>query len=208
MCNLYSIVRPRDEMARAFACSSTWTANQPPLPAVFPDQLAPIVRINSPGRNASWSPCAGASRRRPTLPAAPSPMCGIPPAPTGAPGSSRAFAAAGTHADQVLELDCGTPKYRRDRAYHVGALADDFPRSHGRVGAGAAGLPGVREAAGQGGAGAAGGCGAAPGGTNLAGRKWRVLVTGGSKRNLRFDVHSPGALSTQSVFPLPPCHDC
>jgi len=32
-----------------------------------------------------------------------------------------------TYADQVLELDCGTPKCRRDRAYHVGALADDFP---------------------------------------------------------------------------------
>jgi hypothetical protein len=126
MCNLYSIVRPRDEMARAFRVLIDRTANQPPLPAVFPDQLAPIVRINSAGERI-WSPCAGASRRRPTLPAAPSPMCGIPPAPTGAPGSSRAFAAAGTHANQVLELDCGTPKYRRDRAYHVGALADDFP---------------------------------------------------------------------------------
>jgi putative SOS response-associated peptidase YedK len=49
MCNLYSIVRPRDEKARAFRVLIDQTANQPPLPAVFPDQLAPIVRINSAG---------------------------------------------------------------------------------------------------------------------------------------------------------------
>ena len=47
MCNLYSIVHPRDEMARAFRVLIDRTANQPPLPAVFPDQLAPIVRVNS-----------------------------------------------------------------------------------------------------------------------------------------------------------------
>jgi putative SOS response-associated peptidase YedK len=49
MCNLYSVVRPRDEMARAFRVFIDCTANQPPLPAVFPDQLAPIVRFNSAG---------------------------------------------------------------------------------------------------------------------------------------------------------------
>jgi hypothetical protein len=38
---------PRDEIARAFRVLIDRTANQPPLPAVFPDQLAPTVRINS-----------------------------------------------------------------------------------------------------------------------------------------------------------------
>ena len=32
-----------------------------------------------------------------------------------------------TYADHVLEIDCGTPGCRRDRAYHVGGLADDHP---------------------------------------------------------------------------------
>jgi hypothetical protein len=31
------------------------------------------------------------------------------------------------YADHVLEIDCGTPGCRHDRAYHVGSLADDFP---------------------------------------------------------------------------------
>jgi putative SOS response-associated peptidase YedK len=47
MCNPNSIVRSRDEMARAVRVLIDRTANQPPLPAVFPDQLAPIVRVNS-----------------------------------------------------------------------------------------------------------------------------------------------------------------
>ena len=53
MCNLYSIIHPRDGMARAFRVLIDRTGNQPPLPAVFPDQLAPTVRINSASGMAS-----------------------------------------------------------------------------------------------------------------------------------------------------------
>ena len=45
MCNLYSITRSQDAMRRLFAISRDLTGNLPPLPGVFPDQLAPIVRL-------------------------------------------------------------------------------------------------------------------------------------------------------------------
>ena len=44
MCNLYSITRNRDAIAQLFRVEHDRTGNQPPLPAVFPDQLAPVVR--------------------------------------------------------------------------------------------------------------------------------------------------------------------
>ena len=44
MCNLYSITRSQDAMCRLFAIAHDLTGNLPPLPDVFPDQLAPIVR--------------------------------------------------------------------------------------------------------------------------------------------------------------------
>jgi putative SOS response-associated peptidase YedK len=49
MCNLYSMMRSRDEMRRLFKVGWDRTGNQPPLPAIFPDQLAPVVRINGKG---------------------------------------------------------------------------------------------------------------------------------------------------------------
>jgi putative SOS response-associated peptidase YedK len=39
----------RDAIKRLFRVESDRTANQPPLPAVFPDQLAPVVRVGSDG---------------------------------------------------------------------------------------------------------------------------------------------------------------
>ena len=45
MCNLYSITRSQDAMRRLFAAARDLTGNLPPLPDVFPDQLAPIVRV-------------------------------------------------------------------------------------------------------------------------------------------------------------------
>ena len=45
MCNLYSITRSQDSMRRLFAIERDLAGNLPPLPDVFPDQLAPIVRV-------------------------------------------------------------------------------------------------------------------------------------------------------------------
>jgi putative SOS response-associated peptidase YedK len=44
MCNLYSITRSQEAMRRLFAVAHDLTGNLPPLPDVFPDQMAPIVR--------------------------------------------------------------------------------------------------------------------------------------------------------------------
>jgi putative SOS response-associated peptidase YedK len=44
MCNLYSITRSQEAMRRLFAIEHDMTGNLPPLPDVFPDQLAPVVR--------------------------------------------------------------------------------------------------------------------------------------------------------------------
>ena len=44
MCNLYSYTKSRDETRRLLRVLYDQTGNQPPLPAVFPDQVAPVVR--------------------------------------------------------------------------------------------------------------------------------------------------------------------
>jgi putative SOS response-associated peptidase YedK len=49
MCNLYSLARSRDEIRRLFRADADRTGNQPPLPAIFPDQLAPVVRVDRDG---------------------------------------------------------------------------------------------------------------------------------------------------------------
>ena len=49
MCNLYSLTRGQEAMRRLFAAPRDLTGNQPPLPAVFPDTLAPIVRVGEDG---------------------------------------------------------------------------------------------------------------------------------------------------------------
>lgn len=43
MCNLYSSARSQDEIRRTFAVDRDETGNLPPLPGVFPDQMAPVV---------------------------------------------------------------------------------------------------------------------------------------------------------------------
>jgi putative SOS response-associated peptidase YedK len=46
MCNLYSMTRSRDAIRNLFRVGQDRTGdNQPPLPAIFPDQLAPVVRV-------------------------------------------------------------------------------------------------------------------------------------------------------------------
>jgi len=49
MCNLYSMTRARDAIASLFRVTLNLTANQPPLPAIFPDQLAPVIRRDRNG---------------------------------------------------------------------------------------------------------------------------------------------------------------
>ena len=44
MCNLYSITTNQDAIRRLFATTIDSVGNLPPLPGIFPDYLAPIVR--------------------------------------------------------------------------------------------------------------------------------------------------------------------
>jgi len=48
----------REEMERLFRVGQDRTGNQPPLPAIFPDQLAPVVRVECHGtrlmQNMRW----------------------------------------------------------------------------------------------------------------------------------------------------------
>jgi putative SOS response-associated peptidase YedK len=45
MCNLYSITKAQDAMRALFRFSRDLTGNLPPMPGVFPDYPAPIVRM-------------------------------------------------------------------------------------------------------------------------------------------------------------------
>lgn len=57
MCNLYSITRSQEAMRRLFAVARDLTGNLPPMPGVFPDYAAPIVRMGEQGRelaSARW----------------------------------------------------------------------------------------------------------------------------------------------------------
>lgn len=44
MCNLYSITKNQDAIRHLFRVARDMTGNLPPLPSVFPDGLAPVVR--------------------------------------------------------------------------------------------------------------------------------------------------------------------
>lgn len=44
MCNLYSQTKPQEAMRRLFGAARDNSGNQPPLPGVFPDMMAPVVR--------------------------------------------------------------------------------------------------------------------------------------------------------------------
>jgi putative SOS response-associated peptidase YedK len=49
MCNLYSITRSQEAMRRLFRIARDLTGNLPPLPAVYPDMTAPVVRTAGDG---------------------------------------------------------------------------------------------------------------------------------------------------------------
>lgn len=50
MCNLYSLNRPQDEIRRWFDVSRDSAGNLPPMPGIFPDQMAPVVLAGKQGR--------------------------------------------------------------------------------------------------------------------------------------------------------------
>ena len=50
MCNLYSVTTNQEAIRRLFVVADDHAGNLPPLSAVFPDQMAPIVRAASGGR--------------------------------------------------------------------------------------------------------------------------------------------------------------
>lgn len=68
MCNLYSMTKSREALVAITRAMRDQTGNQPPLPAIFPDQLAPVVRTAKDGAreviNMRWGfpppPSAGA----------------------------------------------------------------------------------------------------------------------------------------------------
>jgi putative SOS response-associated peptidase YedK len=59
MCNLYSMGRSQAEVARAAQAMVDQTGNLPPLPGIFPDHPAPIVRQNAAGDRKLAMACYG-----------------------------------------------------------------------------------------------------------------------------------------------------
>ncbi len=52
MCNLYSMTKTQDAMRNLFRVTRDRAGNLPPLPGIFPDQLAPVVRVDPDGERA------------------------------------------------------------------------------------------------------------------------------------------------------------
>jgi len=69
MCNLYSMTKSREAVTAFTRAMRDHTANQPPLPAIFPDQMAPVVRAGKDGiremLNMRWGFPPPASGKRP-----------------------------------------------------------------------------------------------------------------------------------------------
>ena len=49
MCNLYSLTKGQVAIRDLFSAKHDRTGNLPPFPAIFPDQLAPIIRRGPDG---------------------------------------------------------------------------------------------------------------------------------------------------------------
>jgi putative SOS response-associated peptidase YedK len=50
MCNLYSLTKNQDAIRRLFGVAKDSAGNLPPLPGIFPNYLAPVVRGSPDGR--------------------------------------------------------------------------------------------------------------------------------------------------------------
>jgi putative SOS response-associated peptidase YedK len=72
MCNLYSITTNQAAIAALFRLINRYEGNLPPMPGVFPDYPAPVVRNTETGSEIvlmRWgmpSPCADISRAQPS----------------------------------------------------------------------------------------------------------------------------------------------
>jgi putative SOS response-associated peptidase YedK len=49
MCNLYSVTRSQDAIRRLFRVERDTAGNLPPIPDVFPDTMAPVIRLAKDG---------------------------------------------------------------------------------------------------------------------------------------------------------------
>jgi putative SOS response-associated peptidase YedK len=49
MCNLYRLDKGQDHLRQFFKVARDETGNMPPLPGIFPDYMAPIVRTGTDG---------------------------------------------------------------------------------------------------------------------------------------------------------------
>jgi hypothetical protein len=49
MCNLYSMRRSRDEVVGLFKISQVGKDVQLDLPTIYPDRMAPVVKLNNEG---------------------------------------------------------------------------------------------------------------------------------------------------------------
>src|SRR4051794_15972603 len=50
MCNLYSVTKGQAAIREAYSVMADRSGNMPPLPGIFPDQMAPVVRHGADGR--------------------------------------------------------------------------------------------------------------------------------------------------------------
>jgi putative SOS response-associated peptidase YedK len=53
MCNLYSMTKNQAAIRNLFKVDHDITGNLPPMPAIFPDKMAPIVRNSADGRESA-----------------------------------------------------------------------------------------------------------------------------------------------------------
>lgn len=49
MCNLYSMTKGQEAIRRLFRVRRDLTGNLPPLPEIYPDMMAPVVRVANDG---------------------------------------------------------------------------------------------------------------------------------------------------------------
>ena len=49
MCNLYSVTTNQEAIRRLFRVGRDQTGNLPPLPGIFPDYMAPVIRVAEDG---------------------------------------------------------------------------------------------------------------------------------------------------------------
>lgn len=63
MCNLYSITTNQEAISRLFRVVNRYVGNLPPMPGVFPDYPAPVVRNTDHGKELITMPWGMTPRR-------------------------------------------------------------------------------------------------------------------------------------------------